>query len=42
VFYPLVYWMFMAVVTFVSTPGGLLRSGRRAAPTRWTPVREAD
>ena len=42
VFYPLVYWMFMAVVTFVSTPGGLLRSARRAAPARWTPVREAD
>jgi biofilm PGA synthesis N-glycosyltransferase PgaC len=40
VFYPLLYWMFMALVTFVSTPGGLLRSARRAGPARWTPVRE--
>lgn len=40
VFYPLLYWMFMALVTFVSTPGGLLRSAKRARPARWTPVRE--
>lgn len=40
VFYPLIYWMFMALVTFVSTPGGLLRSAKRARPARWTPVRE--
>ena len=41
VFYPLLYWMFMALVTFASTPGGLVRSARRAPPARWTPVREA-
>ncbi len=40
VFYPLLYWMFMALVTFVSTPGGLFRSARKAPPARWTPVRE--
>jgi biofilm PGA synthesis N-glycosyltransferase PgaC len=41
VFYPLLYWMFMAIVTVVSTPGGLLRRQRKEAPARWTPVREA-
>lgn len=41
VFYPLLYWMFMALVTVVSTPGGLLRSAAaRRRPERWTPVRE--
>jgi biofilm PGA synthesis N-glycosyltransferase PgaC len=40
VFYPLLYWMFMALVTVVSTPGGLLRSARRDRPERWTPIRE--
>jgi biofilm PGA synthesis N-glycosyltransferase PgaC len=40
VFYPLLYWMFMAVVTFVSTPGGLVRRTREATPAKWTPVRE--
>ena len=33
VFYPLVYWMLMALVTVVSTPGGLLRAPSR--PTLW-------
>lgn len=40
VLYPLVYWMLMAVVTFVSTPGGLIRSTKGEIPARWKPVRE--
>jgi biofilm PGA synthesis N-glycosyltransferase PgaC len=42
VLYPLIYWMLMAMVTFVSTPGGLLRSTQSGVPARWKPVREAD
>ncbi|UCG51987.1 MAG: poly-beta-1,6 N-acetyl-D-glucosamine synthase [Candidatus Latescibacterota bacterium] len=41
VLYPLIYWMLMAVVTSVSTPGGVLKSTDRGAPARWKPVREA-
>lgn len=40
VLYPLVYWMLMATITFVSTPVGLCSSTRGAAPARWRPVRE--
>ena len=40
VLYPLIYWMLMALVTFVSTPGGILRSTKAGAPARWKPVRE--
>ncbi len=40
VLYPLIYWMLMATVTFVSTPVGLCSSTRGAAPARWRPVRE--
>jgi biofilm PGA synthesis N-glycosyltransferase PgaC len=40
VLYPLIYWMLMALVTFVSTPGGILRSTKTGAPARWKPVRE--
>ncbi|UCH84785.1 MAG: poly-beta-1,6 N-acetyl-D-glucosamine synthase [Candidatus Latescibacterota bacterium] len=40
VVYPIIYWMLMAVVTFFSTPGGLMRSAKGAAPVRWKPVRE--
>lgn len=37
VFYPLVYWMLMAVVTVVNTPRALF--GRRAEVARWHTVR---
>jgi poly-beta-1,6-N-acetyl-D-glucosamine synthase len=40
VLYPLIYWMLMAVVTFVSTPVGLFRSTKAGTPARWKPVRE--
>ena len=40
VLYPLIYWMLMAMVTFVSTPGGLFRSADNGEPARWKPVRE--
>jgi len=40
VLYPLIYWMLMALVTFVSTPGGLFRSTHNGEPARWKPVRE--
>jgi biofilm PGA synthesis N-glycosyltransferase PgaC len=39
IFYPLIYWILMALVTVVSTPTGLRERGKRA-PTRWRPVRE--
>jgi poly-beta-1,6-N-acetyl-D-glucosamine synthase len=34
VFYPLVYWMLMSVITVVSTPRGLLAKAPRG-PTLW-------
>jgi len=37
VFYPLVYWILMSVVTVVNTPRALL--GRRAEVARWHTVR---
>jgi biofilm PGA synthesis N-glycosyltransferase PgaC len=40
VVYPIIYWMLMALVTFVSTPGGMLRSAKDDAPVRWKPIRE--
>ena len=39
IFYPLVYWIIMAIVTSVSTPAALLESHTRRAPVRWKPVR---
>jgi biofilm PGA synthesis N-glycosyltransferase PgaC len=39
VFYPLIYWVLMAVVTTVSTPGALFKH-RVGVPTKWKPVRE--
>jgi poly-beta-1,6-N-acetyl-D-glucosamine synthase len=38
VFYPLLYWIVMAIVTSISTPAAILRAPR-AAPVRWKPVR---
>jgi biofilm PGA synthesis N-glycosyltransferase PgaC len=40
VFYPLLYWIMMAAVTFVSTPLGLFARGKKNGPVRWKPVRE--
>lgn len=40
VYYPLVYWILMAVVTTVSTPRGLLGISNAGTPTRWRTERE--
>ncbi len=40
VYYPLVYWMLMAVVTVVSTPRGLFGTSNLGVPTRWRTKRE--
>lgn len=40
VFYPIVYWMLMAVVTVVATPMGWARRPRRGTVTRWRTRRE--
>ncbi|MCZ6767378.1 MAG: glycosyltransferase family 2 protein [bacterium] len=40
VLYPLIYWVFMAVVSVVSTPRGLFRAQPELKPTKWKPVRE--
>ncbi len=37
VFYPLLYWILMAVITSISTPGPML-SRRQRGPVRWKPV----
>jgi hypothetical protein len=39
VFYPLVYWLLMSVITVVSTPRGLFGKGSRG-PTLWKIPRE--
>jgi biofilm PGA synthesis N-glycosyltransferase PgaC len=38
VFYPLMYWILMAVITAVSTPGAVLDTRGRRGPVRWKPV----
>jgi biofilm PGA synthesis N-glycosyltransferase PgaC len=40
VFYPLVYWILMAVITVVTHPQGLLVNRQRRRYTLWKPVRE--
>ncbi len=40
VFYPIIYWLLMAVITFIATPGGLRAPRRRHAPTRWRTARD--
>jgi biofilm PGA synthesis N-glycosyltransferase PgaC len=40
VFYPLVYWILMALVSTVSTPGGMMGPRHKKKPVRWKPVRE--
>ena len=39
IFYPLIYWILMALVTVTSTPVGL-RGPKELTPVRWKPVRE--
>jgi len=41
VFYPVVYWLLMAVVTVIATPAGLVGRLARGAVTRWRTPREA-
>jgi biofilm PGA synthesis N-glycosyltransferase PgaC len=41
VFYPIVYWMIMALVTTISTPIGLFGSLRPGQLTRWRTVRDS-
>jgi biofilm PGA synthesis N-glycosyltransferase PgaC len=40
VFYPLLYWILMAIVTSVATPPAILQSHTKRSPVRWKPVRE--
>ncbi len=40
VFYPLVYWMLMAVTTVVTAPAGLAVDRQKRRVTLWKPVRE--
>jgi len=40
VLYPLVYWIFMAVVSVSATPRGLFRREQDLKPAKWKPVRE--
>lgn len=40
VFYPIVYWMLMALVTTVATPMGMASRPRRGTVTRWRTPRE--
>ncbi len=40
VFYPLVYWILMAVITVVTHPQGVLVNRQRRRYTLWKPVRE--
>jgi biofilm PGA synthesis N-glycosyltransferase PgaC len=42
IFYPLIYWMMMAIVTALFTPVGYFRRVRRDMPTRWEPIRQTD
>lgn len=41
VFYPIIYWMLMALVTTLSTPAGMLGPLRRGLVTRWKTLRDA-
>jgi biofilm PGA synthesis N-glycosyltransferase PgaC len=41
VFYPILYWLLMAVVTVIATPLGLFSRLRRGRVTRWRTPREA-
>jgi len=38
VFYPLMYWILMAIITAISTPAAMLNAHRKRGPVRWKPV----
>jgi len=40
VFYPLVYWILMAVITVITAPKGLTVNRQKRRVTLWKPVRE--
>jgi biofilm PGA synthesis N-glycosyltransferase PgaC len=40
VFYPIIYWIFLAVITAIYSLQGLLRNPSRGKMTRWKPIRE--
>ncbi len=40
IFYPLVYWILMAVITVITSPLGLLVNRQKRKVTQWKPVRE--
>ena len=40
IFYPLVYWILMAVITVLTTPRGWLVNHQKRKVTQWKPVRE--
>ena len=40
VLYPLIYWILMAVVAVLATPGGLREPNGKRKPVKWKPVRE--
>ncbi len=41
VFYPLVYWILMAVITVITAPKGMLVNRQKTKVTRWKTVRES-
>jgi len=40
VFYPIIYWILMAVITVTTAPMGLNVNRQKQKVTRWKPVRE--
>jgi biofilm PGA synthesis N-glycosyltransferase PgaC len=40
VFYPLVYWILMAVITVITAPRGLAVNRQKTRVTQWKPIRE--
>jgi len=40
VFYPLIYWILMAIVTTIATPPAFFQESKDRSPVRWKPVRE--
>ncbi len=40
VFYPIIYWILLAVITAAYSPGGLMKDPVAGRLTRWKPVRE--
>jgi hypothetical protein len=40
VFYPLIYWILMALITVITVPRGVAVNRQRRQVTLWKPVRE--